>query len=98
MTKDKFKKKLKEKFWNGRFIEIHSGDIDEIINLVEDNPVPSIDNIIKEIYKEHYDMYRRGAYDFPSEEEWVEEQLKMFKLNNPELLQNGVETDKEEPK
>lgn len=64
----------------------------------KDNPVPSLDKIIEEVYKEHYDMHRKGAYDFPEKEIWAKEQIKMFKLNNPELLQNGVETDKEEPK
>ena len=64
----------------------------------QDNPVPSLDKIIGEIYREHYSMHRKRLFDFPEEEEWVEEQIKKFKLNFPELIQNGVETNNEQPK
>lgn len=26
-------------------------------------------DIVREVYREHYDMYRRGAFDFPEIEE-----------------------------
>ncbi len=49
-----------------------------------------IDKIISEIYKEHYDMHRRGAFDFPSEDKWVKDCVELFKLNNPELLKDNT--------
>ena len=46
----------------------------------------AVEKAVREVYKEHYPMHRRGAFDFPDEEEWVKEQVKMFKRNFPELL------------
>ncbi len=88
MTKDKFKKKLKEKFWNGQFIEIHSGDVDKIINLVEDNPVPSIDKKLLIEDLEHLIRWYQGR------DVNICNRVESY-INS---LQNGVETDKEEPK
>lgn len=95
---------------NNDTLELLKGLKKEINNLVgtniiiklkknyKGNLVPSIDKIIGEVYKEHYDMHRRGAFSFPEKKEWIKSQVKMFKLNNPTLLQNGVETDKKQPK
>lgn len=64
---------------------------------IQDNPVPSLENILKEFYRDHYEMFRRGAYDFISEDDFVKEQVALYKLNNPQYFQNGVETNKEQP-
>ena len=40
-----------------------------------------------------YEMSRRGAFDFPTEEEFFKGKVKAFKLNNPELF--GYEWDED---
>lgn len=34
MTKEEIKEEFKKQFFNGLYIELHSGDIDEIVDLV----------------------------------------------------------------
>ena len=34
MTKEEIKERFKQEFFNGLYIELHSGDIDEIVDLV----------------------------------------------------------------
>lgn len=34
VTKEDLYKALKEKFWNSNYIEIHSGDLDDILNVI----------------------------------------------------------------
>jgi len=41
--------------------------------------------IVESIYAEHYNMHRQGAFDFPDEEDWVKEQARRHKFNNPKL-------------
>lgn len=64
----------------------------------KDNPVPSLEKIVKELYKDHYNMYKRGLFEFPSEDEFIQEQWNLWKLNNPEYFQNGVENANEQPR
>jgi hypothetical protein len=45
-----------------------------------------VNKIIGEVFKMHYDMHRRGAFDFPSKKEWVKKAVEMFSLNNSELF------------
>ncbi len=52
----------------------------------------AVEKAVREVYadivsdmKEHYPMHHREAFDFPDEEEWVKEQVKLFKRNFPEL-------------
>jgi hypothetical protein len=61
--------------------------------MIKDNPVPSLEKVVKELYRDHYHIYRRGSFEFPSEDEFVQEQWDLWKLNNLEYFQNGVETE-----
>lgn len=42
--------------------------------------------LIENVYLEHYNMHRRGAYDFPEPNEWVSQRMKEFYQNNIEEL------------
>ena len=51
------------------------------------------EKVFKAAMESEYHSYRRGAFDFPTEEEWLEDMWKTFVANNPELV--GLKWDEE---
>lgn len=43
-------------------------------------------NLLEEYSRKWYEIDKRGAFDFPDEEDWIKEEVHLFKLNNPELF------------
>ena len=41
----------------------------------------NVPKMLAEVYRMHYSMHRRGAFDFPSEEEWVKGEVDLFFKN-----------------
>ena len=39
-----------------------------------------------EIFKLFYDISRSGAFDYPDKDEWIKDNIELFKKNNPELF------------
>lgn len=42
--------------------------------------------VFREALRAEYPLHRQGAFDFPSEEEWLEQEWKLFVKNNPKLV------------
>lgn len=63
------------------------------------NNIPSIDlhshtkKVFKETIQMFYESVRQGSYDFPTKDEWIEEEWKQFQLDNPKVC--GLTYDKE---
>jgi hypothetical protein len=39
------------------------------------------------VYKEHYEMHRRGFFDYPSKRIWTNQRVRDFERNNPEIFE-----------
>lgn len=48
--------------------------------------------IFRKVMSDEYENHRRGLFDFPSKEKWLDDQWNLFCLNNPKLV--GLTYDK----
>lgn len=51
------------------------------------------EKVFKESIKGFYETVKSGSYDFPTKQQWLNEEWKQFKRNNPKLC--GLTYDKE---
>ena len=45
-----------------------------------------IKRAVAQVYREHYEMFRRGLFEFQSKQKWVDERVKEFELNYPDII------------